>query len=185
MCLRGILQILREWIRSKFYIIFLFNLHLCVCVPVCVCVFNVCKCLWRLEKGIQSCGAGVNRWLWAIQHGYWELNLGPLQEQPALLTTEPSLPPKKQVFIVDSFNALSSSLISKKQLELKQVCTAGRALLHTGLSWFRSKSLMQHRHPKVFLKLVCLWPKRFIFSPGYRYVKYIYKLNHLLAVDKV
>lgn len=60
--------------------------------------------------------------------------LGPLQEQPALLTTEPSLQPRKQVFIVNSFDALSSSLISQEHLELKQLCTAGRAALHAGLS---------------------------------------------------
>lgn len=55
-----------------------------------------------------------------VSHPTWVLGTkpGPLKEQPALLTTEPSLQPKKQVFIVDSFNALSSSLISKKHLEL-------------------------------------------------------------------
>ena len=26
-------------------------------------------------------------------HGYWESNLGPLEEQPVLLSTEPSLQP--------------------------------------------------------------------------------------------
>lgn len=69
-----------------------------------------------------------------VSHPTWVLGTEPVQEQPALLTTEPSLQPKKQVFIVDSFNALSSSLISKKHLELKQLCTAGRAALHAGLS---------------------------------------------------
>jgi len=32
--------------------------------------------------------------------GCWELNSGPLEEQPVLLTTEPSLSPKKTVLTI-------------------------------------------------------------------------------------
>jgi hypothetical protein len=32
--------------------------------------------------------------------GYWELNLGPLQEQPVLVTAEPSLYPALSVVLV-------------------------------------------------------------------------------------
>ena len=59
---------------------------------VCVCVCVLCRCLQRSEDGVRFPGAGVSyRQLWAIWHGYWDPNLGPLEEQQALLTTEPSL----------------------------------------------------------------------------------------------
>lgn len=44
------------------------------------------KCPQRPEKGIGSSGSGVTD-----SRGCWELNLGPLEEQGAFLTAEPSL----------------------------------------------------------------------------------------------
>lgn len=43
-----------------------------------------------LEDDIVSPDAEIKRWLWATC-GYWELNLGPVGEQPVSLTAEPSL----------------------------------------------------------------------------------------------
>ena len=32
--------------------------------------------------------------------GYWELNLGPLEEQPVLLTAEPSFQPPRRLMVL-------------------------------------------------------------------------------------
>jgi hypothetical protein len=53
----------------------------------CALVFclHVCLC-----KGVRSSGTGVTDRC-ELPCGCWELNLGPLEEQPVLLTAEPSL----------------------------------------------------------------------------------------------
>lgn len=59
---------------------------LLICMRVCCLYVYMCMCPWKpkgtsdlLELEIQLLGCG-----------YWELNLGPLQEQQMLLTVEPS-----------------------------------------------------------------------------------------------
>ena len=50
-------------------------------------------CVWckqRPEEGVGYPETGVTEG-WEPSCGCWELNLGPLQEQPELLTAEPSL----------------------------------------------------------------------------------------------
>lgn len=56
--------------------------HLFMSMGLCTGV----KCPQRPEKGIGSSGSGVTD-----SRGCWELNLGPLEEQGAFLTAEPSL----------------------------------------------------------------------------------------------
>lgn len=58
---------------------------MCACAP-CVCVT---KCLWKLERALGAPGTGVIESCEQLCR-YWELNLGPLQEQLVLLTTESS-----------------------------------------------------------------------------------------------
>jgi hypothetical protein len=48
---------------------------------------HVCLC-----EGARSPGTGVTGW-WKLPCGCWELNLGPLEEQSVLLTTELSFQP--------------------------------------------------------------------------------------------
>jgi hypothetical protein len=74
-----------------------------VCMYVCmmyVCV--LCACLVVIEEGTRFPKTGVTDGseppCWC-----WELNPGPLQEQTALLTTEPSLQPQ-----ISSFSEASS-----------------------------------------------------------------------------
>jgi len=65
----------------------------CFYLYVCMHVHPVCAwCLRRSEEGIRSPGTGDKEGC-EPPCGFWELNLGPLQEQQVLLTTEPSLQP--------------------------------------------------------------------------------------------
>lgn len=61
-------------------------------LPFCICVHNICVCL--VPKGDRRVhwnpGAGVTDSCEPLC-GCWELNFDPLQEQPVLLTTDPSL----------------------------------------------------------------------------------------------
>lgn len=62
-------------------------------LPTCMSVYHVCV---RLEEGIRSYGTGVLN-SYELLCGCWVLDLGPLGEQPLLLTAEPSLrPPLRQ-----------------------------------------------------------------------------------------
>lgn len=62
-----------------------FCLHMCMCTT---CMFGA----WGVRKGHQFPGTGVSGGCEPCElHGYWELNLGPLQEQQMLLTAEPCL----------------------------------------------------------------------------------------------
>lgn len=69
-------------------------MHACVCFvcvfSVCVCLPHVCRCLLRSEEGVGSSGAGVTA---VVSHQTWVLRteLRPLEEQQALLNSEPSL----------------------------------------------------------------------------------------------
>jgi hypothetical protein len=56
-----------------------------------VCLCSVCmQGLWRLIEGVGFHGIGVADSC-ELPCGCWELNLGPLEEQPVFLTSEPSL----------------------------------------------------------------------------------------------
>jgi len=63
--------------------VYSFCLHKCLCT---MCV----QCLKKLEEGIGSPGTGVIDSC-ELYCQRWELNLGPLEEQPRLLITEPPL----------------------------------------------------------------------------------------------
>ena len=57
---------------------------------------HICLCLTRPEEGIKSifnCRGIVATDGCELPCGCWQLDLGPLQEQPVLLTTESSLQP--------------------------------------------------------------------------------------------
>lgn len=73
----------------SFRFVFFLIMHTSVCVWVCAC-----EC--RREKGIRSPGARVKVTNCPAWHRGWELNLGPLQEQQALLAADPSLQALKQ-----------------------------------------------------------------------------------------
>jgi hypothetical protein len=60
------------------------------CPSLCVCLFLIYfMCIYRYE-GVRFPGTRITD-SWELL--CWELNLGPLEEQPVLLTTEPSLQP--------------------------------------------------------------------------------------------
>lgn len=69
--------------------IYLFILCLGVFSPhVYLPVHYLCSwCPWRPEKGARSFGTGVTISCEPPPRGYWETNLGHLEEQPMLLTT--------------------------------------------------------------------------------------------------
>ena len=56
---------------------------------MCIGILPACM---SLCKGIRSPGTGVTDTC-VLLCGYWELNPGPLEDQPVLLTAEPSLQP--------------------------------------------------------------------------------------------
>ena len=55
---------------------------------MCLCMSAVPE---EARRGRQILQKWTYRGLWVIQQRYWQLNSGPLEEQPVLLTTEPSL----------------------------------------------------------------------------------------------
>ena len=61
-------------------------------------------CLWRSEDGIRSPGSGVADSC-EPPCGGWDLNPGPLEEQPVILTTEP--PPQSQAYMLKMAISLS------------------------------------------------------------------------------
>ena len=75
-------------------------LFMCMGVlPACMSLHQVFPwCFQRSEEGVQfpviivtdNCG---------LPHGSWYLILGPLEEQPVLLTSEPSLQPSVRFFV--------------------------------------------------------------------------------------
>ena len=69
---------------------------------MCMSVLTACMSVYHLD----TVPAEAKRWFWIPWYwsyidscdllcGCWELNLGPLEEQQAFLTTEPSLQPLK------------------------------------------------------------------------------------------
>jgi hypothetical protein len=56
---------------------------------LCIGVFCLHECMYlqRAEEGIRSPGTGVV-YSCELPDGCWELNLGPLEEQPVILTPE-------------------------------------------------------------------------------------------------
>lgn len=57
-----------------------------------LCGVCVCRCPQR-PKALDLPVAGIKGLLGAIQHGFCELNPGPLPKGPMLLTAEPRLQP--------------------------------------------------------------------------------------------
>lgn len=55
---------------------------------LCVSVPTVCLCPWRPEAGVEAPGTGVTECEPPTR--CWESNLDPLEEQPMLLTAEPT-----------------------------------------------------------------------------------------------
>jgi hypothetical protein len=71
-------------LKSYFYV--------CGFLPGCLCTVCVPWCPKRPEEGVRSHGTGV-RERCEPPWGCWESNLGPLEEQPVLLTTDLSVSP--------------------------------------------------------------------------------------------
>lgn len=69
-------------------------MYLCVLVYLCshVSVWGYARGSQRTEEGTRSAAAGVSEVV-SSQHGCWEPNSGPLQEQCMLQTAEPNLQP--------------------------------------------------------------------------------------------
>jgi hypothetical protein len=70
------------------------------CLSVCLCAQRGQKREKKEKKktneDVKSPGTGVID-NYELSCGCWELNLSPLEEQPALLTTEPSLQPQERL----------------------------------------------------------------------------------------
>ena len=65
-----------------------------MCMPACMTVYHMHACCpWSAEEDIGSPGTELKD-CWELPCGCWESStLGLLEEQPVLLTTEPSLQP--------------------------------------------------------------------------------------------
>ena len=80
---------------NEFTFYFLFCVYGCF---ACMCLCTMCmQYPQRPEEDIRSHGTEVKDNC-QLPCGCWELNPGPLQEQPVLLTTEPSLQPPAFMF---------------------------------------------------------------------------------------
>jgi hypothetical protein len=85
-------------------------------LPACMSLYYICD--WypqRPEEGVRSPGIGVTDGC-EPPCGYWELNLGPL-EQSVLLTTEPSLQPWFPLFSLFLISLLSFLLCIMNHLK--------------------------------------------------------------------
>ena len=58
---------------------------------LCASIFCIHACLWEIARSSET-GIGVTDSC-ELPCGFWELNPSPLEEQPVLLTAEPSLQP--------------------------------------------------------------------------------------------
>ena len=76
----------------NFFIFYLFIFNFLFILCTLVFCLHVCLC-----KGVQSHGTGATDSC-KLPCGCWDLNPGPLEEQPVLLTTEPSLQLQKELF---------------------------------------------------------------------------------------
>ena len=63
-----------------------------MCLPACISVHHVAGMTEEGRRGCQVSGTGVTDGFEAL-HGLWGWKLGPLEEQPVLLTIEPSFHP--------------------------------------------------------------------------------------------
>jgi hypothetical protein len=86
-----------------------------------------------LREGVGSPGTGVTDSC-ELPSGCWELNLGPLGEQPVLLVTEPSFQPS---MVHCYLNILTMSLSVKGALSLHRQTSQQRltVLASLTLSW--------------------------------------------------
>ena len=62
----------------------------CVCLHACLCTMYAPGAHRVQKEGVRSPGTGITDGC-EPPHGCWKLNLGPLEEQPVFLTSEPSL----------------------------------------------------------------------------------------------
>jgi hypothetical protein len=72
----------------------LFHMCFSLILSVCVCLCEYMPHVWipeRVRRRCQMTWRWTYRHLTAIWHGCWELNLCPLKEQQAVLTTDLSL----------------------------------------------------------------------------------------------
>ena len=66
------------------------NYFMCLGVlPVCMCMHHLCAWFSRPEEGVRSPGTRISE----PPCGYWESNLGSLEERPVLANIEPSPSP--------------------------------------------------------------------------------------------
>lgn len=66
------------------------------CLHVHLC--TLCElCIQRPEESVKSSSTGVTDSCWSLC-GWWDLDLYPLEEQPVLLCSEPSLHPCGETF---------------------------------------------------------------------------------------
>jgi hypothetical protein len=63
-------------------------------------------CQRRPEEGVRSSGTGVRDVYKQLSCQFWELNTGPLQDQPVLLNPEPSLQTLSLSFSLSFFLSL-------------------------------------------------------------------------------
>ena len=63
-----------------------------MCCFMCICFVCICFCALHVSLGKPEEGP-QNAWNWSCRQLclWWDLNSGPLEEQPVLLATEPSL----------------------------------------------------------------------------------------------
>ena len=66
----------------------------CVCVCVCALFVLTAYRIWKPEEGVRVPETGVTDG-YELPWECWELNPGPLQEQPVLFPAPPSLQPKE------------------------------------------------------------------------------------------
>lgn len=120
----------------------LFLLILCVyiaggagrifCLHIWLCYIHASSNLWRSEQDIRSIRTGIRSGSRPLC-GCWKLNSGALEEQPVLLTSEPSLQPFYLIFeagpLIETGYSVSSRdlLISVSQL---WDCTCMLGFLH-------------------------------------------------------
>lgn len=67
------------------------------CLHIWLCYIHASSNLWRSEQDIRSIRTGIRSGSRPLR-GCWKLNSGALEEQPVLLTSEPSLQPFYLIF---------------------------------------------------------------------------------------
>lgn len=104
-------------------------------------------CLWvyvSMCMGVHGrhwlSGSWSDEQLWVILHEYWKLNAGPLQEQPALLPTDPSSSPWDGIFSKELMEILTVLLYCHgSRLPLSSVSPSLRKVntleMSTWFSW--------------------------------------------------